>query len=389
MKIIHAMGCLLLSLPVFAKFAPPVSVPVERLEKKATTYLAAHPEDASAWYTLGRIHYLAFVMNSDQLNAWEGEAGTIPHLHQFQGAPRADLKADAPQPEVAARHVSEALRCFDAAITLKPGDGLFLLGKASLLDQYMEPDRQKFLEPVKTKPAPVSKNAIIALYLKAYDASKAKDQAEKYQPMLGLSELVSYEAGSAYLKKSPQGDRAKEITKHLAKLKDLPMGAITPVIAASAQSIHQVFNQDHATFDLSGLGWSQNYPWPGERAAFLVWDPAQTGHIANGRQLFGFFTWGLFWQDGYHALSMLDDNGDGVLSDRELTGISLWTDRNHNGVSEPGEVQTTAEKGVKSIRVQSYFSEGIHPICPGGIEFLNKPAWNTWDWIAEPAHLVR
>jgi hypothetical protein len=388
MKIIHAFCFCLLIAQASAKFARPVSVPVERLEKKADAYLTAHPEDAQAWYTLGRIHYLAFIMKSDQLNAFEGNEGDAPQLHHFQRSPDSDSKPVEPKPETAARHVSEALRCYNKAISLKVGDGLSLLGKASLLDQYMEPDRQKFLEAVKTKPAPVSKEEIIALYLRAYDAGLAKDQTRKYMPMLGLGELVTHEAGNAYLKLSPTGARAKEITQHLAKLKSLPRGPITPVIAAPAQSIQQLFQSDQASFDLTGLGWPQNYPWPGERAAFLVWDPAQTGRISNGRQLFGFFTWGIFWRDGYQALSMLDDNDDGLLSDKELDGISLWTDRNHNGVSDPGEVETTLDKRVKSIRVQSYFKEGIHPMCPGGIEFHDQAPWTSWDWMAEPVTIV-
>ena len=314
--------------------------------------------------------------------------GAAPRLPKFQETLDNDSKPIEPQSETAARHASEALRCFDKAIALKADDGLLLLGKASLLDQYMEPDRQKFLETVKSKPPAVSKAQIITYYLNAYDASKVKDQAVKYMPTIGLSELVSYEAGNAYLKIFPTGAREKEITAHLAKLKNLPEGRVTPVITAPTESIHQLFNDDQATFDLTGLGWPQNYPWPGERAAFLVWDPAQTGHISNGRQLFGFYTWGIFWRDGYHALSMLDDNDDGVLTDHELTGISLWTDRNHNGVSESGEIETTLDMGVKSISVHSYFNEGIHPMCPGGIEFHDQAPWTTWDWMAKPASIA-
>lgn len=428
--------CGFLSLPglAHAMFAPPVSVPVERLEKKAGEYVQAHPEDAMAWYTLGRIHYLALVLNSESLNGREGAEGAMPSLYHYQNEDLAarrrqeasrraakELGLD-PQaavgrggnmnpekarelfdliqkiskeletagqpaslkPEVAAHHANEALRCFDKAMDLRPNDALFLLGKASLLDQYMEAARQQFLATVATKPKAVSKEAIVALYLKAYDAAKSKDESQTHKPLLGLKELVSYEAGKAYLKNAPEGERAKEIAGHIAKLEALPMGPITPVLAAGAQSIQQLFNGERATFDITGLGWPQSYPWPGRRAAFVVWDPEHTGRITNGRQLFGFYTWGLFWQDGYQALSMLDDNSDGELAGGELEGISLWTDANSNGCSESGEVTRALDKGVKSISVHADGKEGIHPVCPAGITFHHESSWTSWDWMAEP-----
>lgn len=386
MKIIRLLCLLALAEPTHAKFARPVAVPVERLESKAEAYLKTKPEDANGWYLLGRIHYLAFVMNSDSLNVGGGmpEDGSLPYLHHFQGGGKAGEKPKPITPAAVARHVAEALRCFDKALSLKADDGLVLLGKASLLEQYGEPDRQKALEKVASKPKPAAKEEIIALYLKAYDASKSEDAAVKYMPLLGLQELVSHEAGQAYAKLAPDGPRAAEISKHLAKLKELDMGPVTPMIAARAESIQQLFTGEQADFDVTGLGWTRSYPWPGGRAAFLVWDSECRGAIRDGRQLFGFYTWGIFWKDGYAALAMLDDNNDGVLADGELNGVSLWTDANANGISEPGEVVTAEDSAVKAIRVQAYFNEGVHPTCPNGIEFFDHEPWTTWDWMAEP-----
>ena len=435
LKVIGLCGLFAISSLAHAMFVRPVAVPVERLEKKAAAYVEAHPEDATAWYTLGRIHYLAFVLNSESLNGQEGGDDHPPTLHTSQNkdvaakrqeearrraAKELDLDPQAQggrggnvppektqalfeltrkisqqleteqwkpaglKPETAARHASEALRCFDKAMALKKDDGLVLLGKASLLDQYMEADRQKFMGAVATKPKPVPKEEIINLYLKAYDVSKAQDETQTHKPLLGITSLVSYEAGKAYLKQAPDGGRAKEIAGHLAKLEGLPRGPITPVLAAPARSIQQLFNGQTASFDISGLGWTQSYPWPGNRAAFVVWDPGCTGTITNGRQLFGSYTWGVFWQDGYQALAMLDDNSDGELAGRELDGIALWTDSNSNGRSDPGEVTSAADRGVKSIHVRAGLTEGIHPCCPGGLEFYHETSWTTWDWMAEP-----
>jgi hypothetical protein len=383
MKIIELVAFLAWTSLATAMFVRPTAVPVERLEQKAAEYTKAHPEDANGWYTFARIHYLAFILNSDSLNGWEEPNGGMPHLHHEQKPEPAGLPKES-DPQLAVRHVAAALQYFDKAIALQKDNALFLLGKASLLDQYMDAAWQNAIKKVDPKPAPVTPEQIIELYLKAFDAAKSKDKAQTRLPLLGLQELVSHEAGTAYLKKAPQGSRAAEVTAHLAKLKELKMGVITPIISADAVTLDQLFDGHTATFDLTGLGWTKAYPWPVSQAAFLVWDPQQTGNIANGKQLFGFYTWGIFWQNGYQALSMLDDNSDAVLTGQELDGIALWTDANRNGYSDAGEVVSAKDRGVTSIRVQADFSEGIHPVSLNGLRFKDAPAWNTWDWMAEP-----
>ena len=57
----------------------------------------------------------------------------------------------------------------------------------------------------------------------------------------------------------------------------------------------------------------------------------------------------MFWEDGYRALSALDDDGDGWLSGEELRGLSVWRDRNGNGLSEAGEVVPLLRAGVEAV----------------------------------------
>ena len=45
---------------------------------------------------------------------------------------------------------------------------------------------------------------------------------------------------------------------------------------------------------------------------------------------------------GYEPMSMLDDNCNGWLEGNELSGLSVWQDRNSNGVSDMGEVESVA-----------------------------------------------
>jgi hypothetical protein len=50
-----------------AMFINPPLVPVNRLIQNTEAFIKEHPADATAQYTLGRIHYLAFALRSRQL----------------------------------------------------------------------------------------------------------------------------------------------------------------------------------------------------------------------------------------------------------------------------------------------------------------------------------
>jgi hypothetical protein len=123
-------------------------------------------------------------------------------------------------------------------------------------------------------------------------------------------------------------------------------------------------------------GW---YIWRGSKETpLLVFDPEKTGMIHDGSQLFGNYTFGgkdavgkknislrsgeyrsETWADGFEAMSMLDRNGDGVLSGTELDGLGIWFDYNQNGVSDPGEVISLAEAGVTELRYQGAYTDPL------------------------------
>src|SRR5207302_6844825 len=103
------------------------------------------------------------------------------------------------------------------------------------------------------------------------------------------------------------------------------------------------------SFDMAGAGRRQRWPWVQPETAILVWDPERRGRITSGTQLFGSFTWSIFWRNGYEPLAFLDDNHDGWLTGVELQGLSVWRDRNGDGVSEPGEVLPVAALGIVRV----------------------------------------
>ncbi len=108
------------------------------------------------------------------------------------------------------------------------------------------------------------------------------------------------------------------------------------------------------------------YTWKASASLpLVVWDPKHTGVITQASQLFGNWTFGNQrvaalngaqiapdsppWQNGFEAMESLDANEDGRLSGEELVALGLWFDRNSNGKSEPGEVQSINDAGVTAL----------------------------------------
>ena len=99
----------------------------------------------------------------------------------------------------------------------------------------------------------------------------------------------------------------------------------------------------------------------------LVYDPKHLGTVKSGAQLFGEWTFGgksfaslkgmidgtdrSSWKNGYEALAELDRNGDRKIDGAEIEPIALWFDRNQDAVSQPGEVVSAREAGLKSVYV--------------------------------------
>lgn len=107
------------------------------------------------------------------------------------------------------------------------------------------------------------------------------------------------------------------------------------------------------------------YTWrASETMPLLVHDPLKTGKITSASQLFGGWAFGgkgqsaslmssLFkaekWENGYEALSSLDLNRDSEISGNELKDLSLWFDKNQNGISEEGEVVSLDKANVTKL----------------------------------------
>jgi hypothetical protein len=417
-------------------------VPFDRLMANVEAFIKADPHNPQGYYTLARMHYFVFVdrmpfvpilnpgnpsppnvaaywqVYGDQLlsrlrqeqaeqvvlASWGYKDVTdVPADRQseFQsavGRQEQELTDQGWKPEYleAAKvlaHAAAAVDNFERALDLDPENGLFYLSLASLYEQYSSYTADANIIDHPPQLACVTVPKIRLTYYLAYRFSIEEDRTWEYLPLWGLRRFVSYEAGSAYLRLADRepairdANSVAQVKADMARLETLPIGAITPIAFSSgahASVLDLLAPDTQVSFDLAGIGKSQQWPWVRPSTGLLVWDPSNKGEITSGRQLFGSATWWLLFPHGYAALDALDDNRDGSLSGPELKGIGVWFDRNSNGRSDPGEVQPVTSFGMQAIRTRSTgFDHGM-PMNAQGLVLKDGTVVPTYDWVASP-----
>jgi len=420
------------------RWASPSYVPVERLLENATTYVREHPEDASGYYTLARIHYLAFVNKAFLVGVfgdytpphpipywwWQDYLGhfrreearrralaergyestkDIPteELGAYQWRVQAiekELEAEGwhpeqPGEEQLVEHAGAAQWNFYKAIALDPNNALYYLGQASLGEQYFEFLQERSLALVPAAIRTIVLSGVRDTYLLAYELAIDTDLQRTRLPIEGLRGIVGYEAGKAYVRlweaEEQIGPEVQEklggIKANLATLEALTIGAITPIVFTLGKTpalADLLAPEQVVRFDLDGDGFAEQRPWIKPTTGLLVWDADGGGKILSGRQLFGSVTWWLFFSNGYRALDILDDNRDGFLTGAELKGISAWFDRNSDGRSDSGEVVSLESLGVTALGTTPSGYEGECPMHRSGIRFKDGRTLPSYDWIA-------
>jgi hypothetical protein len=110
-------------------------------------------------------------------------------------------------------------------------------------------------------------------------------------------------------------------------------------------------------FDLTSTGFVRQMAWTavGSDDAFLVLDRNANGLVDGGAELFGNHTPvpGGRKLNGFEVLAVFDEDVDQAITPRDeiYLQLQLWTDRNHNGISEPSELMRLVDSGITSISV--------------------------------------
>lgn len=393
--------CALLSgsgLITYAKWARGTEVPLERLLKNTTEYIARNPNDAQGYYLMGRLHSLAYATEMKEIPVFNDKAGNqLPSLPSYMSVipPRSGKKPDSLTAQ-AKEHLRKSIENYQKATELAPNDAVSFLGLAWVLeDGAVFASRVKAFPKEKKADTLFWKEKSLTAYRQAYGLT-IKGDLKKRGLGPGANEALSVEAGEAILRlmKSRKPSAAEqqelsEIEKNIATVRQKPR-AITPIIFPldSARSLQSLLAENQATrFNLAGDDRLSLWPWVRANTGILVWDGQQTGRIESGRQMFGSVTWWMSWRDGYQPMMMLDDNHDGWLTDQELRGIAVWQDHNSNGVSDAGEVKPVQAYGIEAIAVtpepQTDLANDNVPQNLHGLRMRDGSFLPTYDWTPQ------
>ena len=386
---------------VHGKFAAPQPTPIDQLLKTAEAFRSKHPESAEGYYVLGRIHYLGFHLKHHQIPAFRyAETDDTPPRLSPQwmlnwGQKQPPVKQLASQELVA--HAVSAMRNFKEAARLNnyESPGLIHLGMASLEEEFAAWNEQAKVADLPPEFQGITLTRIRADYAQALAAAMVKDGELGYLPISGLEGVTSFEAATALVRLAEKSDTLTDTEKKdVERAKDalkffhgLGMGAITPMVF-SFRTVHHLDEllapEVAVDFDLRGYGPRERWSWLRPELGLLVWDPLHRGRIESARQLFGGYTFEIFRANGYDALAALDTNGDEMLSGAELDGISVWFDRNGDGVSTPNEVTPLRDLDVVAVATTVEGYDGTHPTNARGITLRDGRMLRTWDWMVQP-----
>ena len=351
------------------------ATPVDRLVNNLNEKLKAKPKDVQLRFNLARVHAMAFALKTDQakiragketLGAWFG--------YEPRHVPFKTVKTkDAAKQKAAAAQLKLALEQYEAVLKMNPKHLSAQLGYGWCLQQAGQ------------------KAEAIAQYRKTIELGWAKEKSLRFA-RLGFHSIVAEAAGYLTLLLDAKKDKPEldDLKKRIAVVRRIarPITPLAVPLRAGLTPAGMVDRAARVRFDADGSGERKGWSWISRDAAWLVYDQKRTGQITSALQFFGNVTFWTFWDNGYQALAMLDDNVDGKLTGRELRHLALWRDVNGNGISERDEVTPISAAGIVALSCEHTTkrrSANCAAESPRGVTFANGQTRPTFDLILHPA----
>jgi hypothetical protein len=127
------------------------------------------------------------------------------------------------------------------------------------------------------------------------------------------------------------------------------------------------FDAPRFVFDVDGDGHRDRIAWvTSSDTPFLVRDRNRNGRIDGIDEMFGDGTLdpngvARSSKNGFEALARYDLDGNGVIDAKDpvFHELALWFDKNHDGITDPGELETLSARHMKQIALD-YAAVDVH-----------------------------
>ena len=128
-------------------------------------------------------------------------------------------------------------------------------------------------------------------------------------------------------------------------------GYYSPLALFFEKGFKQAKMQGSSHFKLNPKASTIYWPSPEDQTYFLAHDKNKDGVINDGNELFGHSE---KHKNGFESLAQWDKNKDGSIDSKDpvFKELSLWWDKNGNGVCEKQELKPLSSRKVKSISLK-------------------------------------